>query len=85
MYRELDKQKWLKSLIKAQQENASYQVLNKLTHIIKTGLESTTKNDLLALDFIHQYLPDDEAGNLKSFISEKYNYANADNASKREG
>lgn len=82
MYRELDKEKWMKSLIKAQQAKASYQVISKLTHIIKTGLESTTKNDLLVLDFFYPYLPDDEAENLRTFISERYDYVEADNGIK---
>lgn len=82
MYRELDKEKWMKSLIKAQQSNASYQVISKLTHIIKTGLESTTKNDLIVLDFFYPYLPDEEAENLKTFISERYDYVEADNGIK---
>lgn len=74
MYRELNKKEWLEAMIKAQQKGEKYQLLNIISRIIQSGLDTATVSDLPALDVFYSYLPSEEGDNLKQFVCEKFDY-----------
>ena len=77
MFRELDKTKWLKALINAQNKGLPLGAVTAIQRIIQVGLQASSKNDLAALDAFYPHLEDEEQDNLKQFIISTHDYVEA--------